>query len=106
MQLGDAMKKLTFFSLFTVSLTVMACVWFFFAISKLSKNQELYGKKQLEEAIRQAAVSCYASEGIYPPSISYLEEHYGIQIDKKHYNVFYEIYGENLIPEITVLEKK
>ncbi len=100
------MKKIGFFSIFTASVTVLVCVWFFFAVTNVSKSQTLDGAKQLEDAIRRAAVSCYANEGIYPPSIAYLEQHYGLQIDKEHYNVFYEIYGENLIPEITVLEKK
>ncbi|MBQ5667230.1 MAG: hypothetical protein IIV40_03545 [Oscillospiraceae bacterium] len=45
------------------------------------------------------------SEGIYPPSWNYLEEHYGVQIDHSRYVVSYTVFAENLMPDITVLEK-
>ena len=64
------------------------------------------GKRQLEDAIRRSAVACYAAEGIYPPDLAYLEEHYGIQIDESRYTVYYDIFGSNLMPDITVLENE
>ena len=38
--------------------------------------------------------------------IHYLEEHYGIQIDESRYTVYYDIFGSNLMPDITVLENE
>ena len=35
--------------------------------------------------------------------IEYLEEHYGIQIDRERYNVFYEGFASNIMPDITVI---
>ncbi|MBE6036617.1 MAG: hypothetical protein E7223_03195 [Clostridiales bacterium] len=84
-------------------LVILLC--FFTALSQLEEGHRLEGKEQLETALRRAAVSCYAAEGIYPPSLSYLQEHYGLQIDEDRYLVFYEIQASNLMPEITVLEK-
>ena len=49
-------------------------------------------------------MTCYATEGVYPPSVQYLKENYGIQIDEDRYSVFYEIEGANLMPSITVME--
>ncbi len=106
MPLGDAMKRISLFSVFTALLLILLGVWFFFAVAGVSKSEALDGKEQLEAAIRRAAVACYAAEGIYPPSLDYLQEHYGTRINKARYQVFYEIYGENMMPEITVLEKK
>ena len=80
-------------------------LWFFPAISHLSEGQHEEGRAQLEMAIRRATVACYATEGIYPPTLEYLKQHYGIQIDKNRYSVFYEIFADNLMPEITVLVK-
>ena len=51
-------------------------------------------------------LACYAAEGIYPPDLAYLEEHYGIQIDESRYTVYYDIFGSNLMPDITVLENE
>ena len=60
---------------------------------------------QLEEALRRTAVSCYAAEGVYPPTLEYMEEHYGIQIDRTRYTVHYEVFATNIMPDITVLDK-
>ena len=80
-------------------------VWFFSAVFHLRDGQKQEGRQQLEEALRRAAVACYAAEGVYPPMLNYLTEHYGVQVDADRYTVFYEVFAENLMPEITVLEK-
>lgn len=50
-------------------------------------------------------MACYAAEGIYPPNLDYLREHYGIQIDETRYMVVYDVFASNLMPDITVLEQ-
>lgn len=57
----------------------------------------------LKKAIVRATVQCYAIEGRYPPSVDYLEENYAIQIDRKKYNVFYNGFASNVMPEITII---
>ena len=57
----------------------------------------------LEDALRRAAVACYCVEGAYPPDLKYLEERYGIQIDRQRYTVSYVPVAENLMPDITVI---
>ena len=81
-------------------------LWFFTALGHLGTGQTQEGRQQLETALRRAAVACYATEGVYPPTLDYLTEHYGIQIDRSRYSVFYEIFAENLMPQITVLVKE
>lgn len=61
------------------------------------------GADTLGKAIRQASVQCYAIEGRYPPSVEYLEENYGIRIDRERYNVFYSGFASNIMPDITVI---
>lgn len=87
---------------------IAAAVLLFFltALGNLGDGQRSEGKAQLEAALHRAAVACYACEGIYPPSLDYLIEHYGIQIDDSRYLVVYEAFAENLMPDITVLEKQ
>lgn len=57
-----------------------------------------------EQSVRRAAVSCYAMEGFYPDSFDYLRNHYGVRIDEQKFFVQYEVFGSNLMPEITILE--
>ena len=79
-------------------------LFFFTALSNLDQGRDAQGRQQLEDALRRAAVACYAAEGVYPPDL--VEEHYGIQIDRTRYRVFYDIFGSNLMPDITVLENE
>ena len=86
-------------------LTLAVLVVFLTALSNLEGGQGEERRLQLEESVRRAAVTCYAVEGIYPPDLDYLRQHYGIQVDEKHYDVFYEVFGSNIMPDITVVEK-
>ena len=86
-------------------MTVGMLCWFFVAVAGVRDGHSRQGAAQLTDAIRKAAVACYAAEGIYPPTLSYLQEHYGLQIDESRYAVFYEIFAENMMPDITVLER-
>ena len=74
------------------------------AIANLQEGQQSEGKQQLEDAVRRGAVACYAAEGIYPPNLEYLEEHYGIQVDRDRYTVAYDVFASNMMPDVTVLE--
>ena len=96
-----AVKKLIWAA--AVVLILAAGVWFLTATGNLGAGQKEAGRQQLETALRRAAVACYAAEGIYPPTVQYLTDHYGIQIDREKYHVFYEVFAENLMPDITVL---
>ena len=77
---------------------------FMSALSNLQEGRVSEGRQQLEDAVRRSAVACYAAEGIYPPNLEYLEEHYGIQVDRERYTVMYEVFASNLMPDVTVLE--
>lgn len=81
-------------------------LYFLSALSNIEDGQRAEGKAQLEEALRQAAVACYATEGAYPPDLQYLQEHYGIRINEDEYMVVYEVIASNLMPDITVLERE
>jgi len=61
------------------------------------------GLRILEDSIRRAVVVCYAVEGRYPDSIAYIENNYGIHIDRTRYVVHYSIFASNIMPDITVL---
>ena len=86
-------------------LVIAALLIFLTSLSNLEQGRSAEGKRQLEDALRQASVACYAAEGIYPPDLDYLREHYGIQIDETRYTVVYDIFASNLMPDITVLEQ-
>ena len=100
MKKGICGKILTVLAVFAAVFLLAA------AMHRLDAGRETTGREQLEDTIRRAVVACYAAEGFYPPSLDYLRQHYGLQIDETRYSVFYEVFGENLMPEITVLLKE
>lgn len=80
----------------------LAVVLFVSSSLTFSKRSGERGAETLRDAIRRASVQCYAIEGRYPPSVEYLEENYGIKIDKDRYSVFYSGFASNFMPDITV----
>lgn len=84
---------------------VAAAVCFAVALDSLDRGREEETHRRLEETLRKGCVACYAAEGFYPPDLDYLTSHYGVQIDERRYVVKYMALGENLMPDITVLEK-
>lgn len=87
-----------------VAAAVVLC--FMTGLSNLTAGRTEEDKVQLEQALRRSAVACYAAEGIYPPDLAYLKEHYGLQIDEEQYTVIYEVFASNLMPDITILENE
>ena len=78
---------------------------FWLVLSGFEEKQGDMGRQQLEDALRRAAVSCYALEGAYPESAVHLCKVYGLQWDESRYEIAYVLTASNLMPDITVLEK-
>ena len=85
-----------------VLFTVVTLIIFGLRQTEISSRAE--GRRLLEEGIKGAVVRHYSIEGYHPPGIEYIEERYGIYIDRSRYAVFYVIYGSNMMPMITVVE--
>ena len=84
-------------------LAILLCVSLW--LRDLDRRQREAGRQRLENALRRSVAACYAAEGIYPPNLDYLRQHYGLQIDEERFRVFYEVFAHNLMPEMTVLER-
>ena len=59
--------------------------------------------ESIRDAVRARALQCYVIEGAYPESLSYLEENYGLTINKDDYKVIYTPFAENMPPEVRVI---
>ncbi len=95
-----------FLSLFSL---LLAAVVLLTVMNGVRASQDAYERealRTLEDSLRRAAVSCYAIEGCYPPSLEYLTENYGVYIDEDRYVVFYDVFASNLMPDITVLARQ
>lgn len=99
-------RRFKFGTVLLIPAVLVVLLIFMTSLSNLKDGQRSEGRQQLEDAIRRSAVACYAAEGIYPPSLAYLEEHYGVQVDEERYTVYYDVFASNLMPDVTVLENE
>lgn len=88
-----------------ISIVIFAAVMvlFFLAVDATGKSSIRKQKESLENAIARDIVQCYAIEGRYPPSLEYIEEHYGLIYDKDTFFVDYMPIASNLYPDVTVI---
>lgn len=89
-----------------IAVMVLAVFCLYKGVQKMENGQQAESVKQLDSSIRKAVLTCYATEGVYPPTVDYLKQNYGIQIDEERFAVFYEVFGDNIMPEITIVEKQ
>ena len=59
----------------------------------------------VRDAVRNAALTCYAVEGMYPDDLTYLREHYNLSYNEDRYIVYYHPLASNLMPSIKVVER-
>ena len=43
--------------------------------------------------------------GAYPSSLAYLEENYGLVVNRSDYAITYEVFADNVMPNVVVLAK-
>jgi len=88
-----------------VFVAIFACVCYLFTAftSSLSTIQGEEGLKITRDAVRRTSINCYAVEGVYPQSVEYMEENYGLSIDRGRYIVHYEVFASNIMPSVTVI---
>ncbi|MDR0519093.1 MAG: hypothetical protein LBG82_03460 [Clostridiales Family XIII bacterium] len=92
---GGALKPVLF------AAAAIACVALILnAVSQLGMEQQGESMEIAKEAIVRATVQCYSLEGRYPPSLGYLEDNYGLTLDRGKYVYHYEPFGENIMPRI------
>ncbi len=74
-------------------------------VNRIGTSQEKAETEIVREAIKNAALTCYAVEGAYPDSIDYLRQYYRLAYDEDRYLVTYDAFSSNLIPTIYVMER-
>ena len=86
--------------LFTLAVMGMIVI----GLRQTRESSKSEGFRILQESIHRAVIINYVVEGRYPESIAYIEEKYGIYIDRTKYVVHYNIFASNIMPDITVIE--
>ena len=75
------------------------------AFLKIGSSSENMEEQLVLDAVRRAALTCYAEESAYPQSLEELERGYGLAYNKDAYIVSYDAFASNIMPNIQVLRK-
>ncbi len=75
------------------------------AAGRAGETTEQSESELLKNAIIRASVTCYAIEGRYPDSLQYIIDNYGVAVDAGRYIVSYDVFADNLMPDVRVLRK-
>lgn len=95
------MNKRDFIRLAVIAAVLAAAVLLTMRIDSRRDSREM---ELVEQAAREAALTCYATEGAYPSDLQYLRTNYQLAYDENRYVIFYEAWGDNVMPDITVSE--
>ena len=74
-------------------------------VGRIDRAQGREETEIVRDAIKNAALTCYAVEGAYPDDIDYLRENYQLAYNEDQYFVTYEAFASNRIPDIWVTER-
>ena len=87
--------------------TALSAVFCFFVrtVRSVEASRSAEELRIAEEAIRRAAATCYCIEGRFPHTYDYLRDNYGLLIDEERYAVQYYVFAQNIMPDITVVER-
>ncbi|MCL1918341.1 MAG: hypothetical protein FWG14_08515 [Peptococcaceae bacterium] len=101
-------KRFLLWRSMVVSLCILAlgALSLFVFTRQVSDSVEQESERIAREAIIHALIACYAAEGSYPSSLSYLEERYGVIIDHGKYVISYGVFAPNVVPEVTIKRRK
>ena len=88
-----------------IAIFIALIVAFVFLVNNITGKGNGRELKIVRDAVKNAALTCYAVEGMYPDDLSYLREHYNLSYNEERYIVSYEPLASNLMPSIKVVER-
>lgn len=84
---------------------VALIVGFILLVNSITTTSDLKETEMVYDAVKNAALTCYAAEGTYPDSLQYLRDHYKLAYNQDRFIVEYDAFASNLMPAITVWER-
>ena len=91
------------FILVCVILAVIICAGVLYAVFQTTAEDITEREDAIKQTIEERARQCHVIENAYPESLAYLEENYGLAVNKKDYLIVYQLYAENQPPMVKVI---
>ena len=102
---SDSEKRIPFWIPLLILAIAAVLVVGIFSAGGTRGNLSQESADAIRDAVTRSAKQCYVVEGVYPPDLAYLEDNYGLQVNKKDYYVTYNAFASNLPPTVIVTPK-
>ena len=89
----------------SIAIFIVLILSFVLLINSITTKNNGRELQIVRDAVKNAALTCYAVEGMYPDDLTYLRDHYNLSYNEERYHVFYEPIASNLMPSIKVAER-
>ncbi len=89
--------------LITILVIAVAAVIVFAAIDDYTSSYDEKKVEEIRETLLGYVAECYALEGRYPADLQYLEDNYGLVLDRDKYVYHYSIFASNFLPDVKVI---
>ena len=93
----------TFVAVFGILLFAALMVWVIAGIGTARSMTEETRLDNVKQSVVIGAVLCYSVEGVYPESLQYLRENYGVKYEEDKYLVHYRYVAADIMPSVTVI---
>ena len=103
------MKNLNFRALpaaLGIVLFAVMILWLVLALGNASHASDEERLALVKQSVENGITLCYAAEGVYPDSLEYLTQSYGVVFDERRYLVHYERFASNVRPTVTVIQRE
>ena len=84
---------------------VVLIIAFILLVNGITSKNDGRELQIVRDAVKNAALTCYAVEGMYPDDLEYLREHYHLAYNEDRYMITYDAFASNMIPDIWVTER-
>ncbi len=86
-----------------VILAIIVVCAVFYAAFTVTAEDIADRENAIKETVQERALQCYVIENAYPESLAYLEENYGLTVNKEDYLIVYDLFAENQPPAVKVI---
>lgn len=98
----NAYRLKVFVTVFGILLFAAIMLWVVVGINSARDMTEEKRLENVKQSVVNGAVLCYSVEGVYPESLGYLRENYGVKYEENKYLVHYRYLGADIMPTVSV----
>lgn len=89
----------------SIAFFVAIFLLFIYGTGSLASGNHERQRDSLQNAINRDIIYCYATTGSYPENLAQLTDEFGLTYDEDTFFVDYRVRGQNLMPEVTIIER-